>query len=191
MPLKLIRQNYWQVVGKGSVLLSNSPSLDQLGELYTGRIVEEAALLSKAPAIIAKEIPNPPDSITSQAIKSEFEANTHRLVEELGIMGMLVVRGKNDPGIEIRAAQAESETGITIDIVKDTLGTDLELKLGSEKSNSQDGSGNIQTIWIGLGPEERGLRKELVVSRIADLIGVINGKLGWSESDKRTSDILD
>ncbi len=153
MPLKLIRQNHWEIIGRGPTLLSSPPTIDQSGELYTGRIVEEAALLSKAHAIIRKDGKYNPDSGIPPDVSSEFEASTKNFIMELGIKCVLVILGKNEPG----------------------------------KADAPD----VQTFALALGPDERGFRKELVISRIADMVGLINGRLGWSETDERAGNILD
>jgi len=55
MPIKIIRQTHQEIIGRGTVLLSSPPAADQTGDLYTGQIVEDAALLSRAHAMIGKE----------------------------------------------------------------------------------------------------------------------------------------
>ncbi len=188
MPLKLIRQTHWEIIGRGPTLLSSPPAADQSGELYTGRIVEEVALLSKAHAIIRKDGKYNPDSGIPPDVSSEFEASTKNFIMELGIKCVLVILGKNEPGIEIRTFQ---ETGpVPTALINDGLGADFEVNATSDEPCKADAP-DVQTFSLGLGPDERGLRKELVISRVADLVGLINGKLGWSETDERAGNILD
>src|SRR6266487_3234082 len=189
MPLKLIRQNHWEIIGRGPTLLSSPPTVDQSGELYTGRIVEEAALLSKAHAIIRKNGKYNPDSGIPPDVSSEFEASTKNFIMELGIECVLVILGKNDPGIEIRTLQASSGP-VPTHLINEGLGSDFEVNATSGEPCKADAP-DVQTFSLALGPEERGFRKELVISRIADLVGLINGRLGWSETDERAGNTLD
>src|SRR2546426_2829648 len=55
MPLKVIHPHHAEVMGRGLVLLSSPHITAAKRDLYAGQIVEEAALLSKSWAIIAKE----------------------------------------------------------------------------------------------------------------------------------------
>jgi len=52
----------------------------------------------------------------------------------------------------------------------------------------------VQIIQIELGPEERSFRKDQVVNIVADIVGLINAKLGFSVSgdgDEGSSGALD
>src|SRR6266487_4377407 len=188
MPLKLIRQTHWEIIGRGPSLLSSPPAADQSGELYTGRIVEEVALLSKAHAIIRKDGKYNPDSGIPPDVSSEFEASTKNFIMELGIKCVLVILGKNEPGIEIRTFQ---DTGpVPTDLINEGLRSDFEVNTTSGEPGKADAP-DVQTFALALGPDERGFRKELVISRIADMVGLINGRLGWSETDERAGNTLD
>src|SRR5919108_3942429 len=129
MPVKLIHQNYQQVVGKGPVLLTSPLDPQRSGQLYAGRLVEEAALLSKTHAIIPKEVKNTLDSNTLQQVTSEVEAGTRQLVEELGIKCVIAVGGTNKPDVWIRGPRTTSEEAIGIDLVKEAFSTDFELHI--------------------------------------------------------------
>jgi len=54
MPLKIIHHHHTEVMGSGRVLLSSPHVESSRRDLQTRQIVEEAALLSKSWAIIAK-----------------------------------------------------------------------------------------------------------------------------------------
>src|SRR2546426_578291 len=107
MPLKIIHHHHTEVMGSGRVLLSSPHVESSRRDLQTRQIVEEAALLSKSWAIIAK------------------------------------------------------------------------------------GKQPVQIIQLELGPDERGFQKDHIVSVMADIVGLINGKLGFLESDQRGSRVLD
>jgi predicted RNase H-related nuclease YkuK (DUF458 family) len=191
MPVKLIHQNYLEVVGEGPVLLTNILDPKQSEELYAGRIVEEAALLSKTHAIIPKEVKNTWDPNALQQITSEVEARTRQLVEELQIKCVIALGGTNERGVWIRGPRTSSKEAIGTDLAKDALSTDSEMQISVDDSTDGTGSGNAITIHISLGPDARGFRKDLIVARIADLVGVIRTRLGWSETDQGSSDVLD
>jgi hypothetical protein len=191
MPVKLVHQHYLEVVGKGPVLLTSLLDPKQSEELYAGRIVEEAALLSKAHAIIPKEVKNIWDSNTLQQVTSEVEAGSRQLVEELGIKCVIALGGTNEPGVWIRGPRITSKEAIGTDLVKEALSTNFELQIDVDGSTDGTGSDNAKTIHISLGPDARGFRKDLVVARIANLVAVINARLGWSETNQGSSDVLD
>jgi hypothetical protein len=174
MPLKLIRQNHWEIIGRGPTLLSSPPATDQPGEFYTGRIVEEAALLSKAHAIISKEAKFSPNPANPPDGSAEFEASKKNLIKDLGIRCVLVILGKNEPGIEIRTLQASSGT-VRIDLISEGFGSDFEVITNPDEPGKTD-EPDVQTFTLALGPDERDFRKELLTSRIADIVGLINSK---------------
>src|SRR5436190_23723584 len=55
MPVKIIHPDHTEVVGEGLVLLFSPHIATSKRDLFTGQIVEEAALLSKSWAIVTKE----------------------------------------------------------------------------------------------------------------------------------------
>jgi hypothetical protein len=191
LPLKIIRGNHWEIIGRGTILLSNPPSVDQAGEHYTGRMVEEVALLSKAHALIELEGMKKLDSLALGPAMREFQSSIERFVDDFKIKCLIEIIGKDESGIEIRTAQTESDPKELIDLMKDRFAGDFDLRIGLVNSDERDaGSKKIKVISLGLGPEERGFRKDLVVSRIAHTISLLNTRLGYSETDERASGIL-
>jgi hypothetical protein len=191
MPIKIIRQNYWEIIGRGAVLLSNPPAADQTGELYTGRIVEDAALLSRAHAIIGKEAKATSDPSAPQLAATEFVAGTRRFLEDHGVQCVLVISGRNESGIEIQTSKITPDQD-KLEIIRARLALDFDLSvsaIGGENSESNLAV-EAKAIRLALGPDERGFRKEAVVAGIADVVGLINAKLGF-QADERISDILD
>ena len=189
MPIKIIRQNHQEIIGRGTVLLSSPPAVDQTGDLYTGHIVEDAALLSRAHAMIGKESKRDMDPSALQAAQAEFEASTQSFLEEHGVQCMITISGKNESGIEIRAKEMASR-GETLELIRARLALDFDLTINTGKSETSGGNlgYDVQTVLLALGPDERGFRKEAVVASIADAVGLINAKLGRSE---RTGDTPD
>jgi len=189
MPIKIIRQTHQEIIGRGIVLLSCPPAADQTGDLYTGHIVEDAALLSRAHAMIGKESKKDMDPSALQATQAEFEASTQSFLEEHGVQCMITISGKNECGIEIRAKEMASR-GETLELIRARLALDFDLTINTGKSETSGGNlgYDVQTVLLALGPDERGFRKEAVVASIADAVGLINAKLGRSE---RTGDTPD
>src|SRR6266571_7600507 len=175
MPIKIIRQTHQEIIGRGAVLLSNPPVADQTGDLYTGHIVEDAALLSRAHAMIGKEWKRDLDPSTLQVAQAEFEAGTRSFLEEHGVQCVITISGKNESGIEIRANEKASR-GETLELVRARLALDFDLTTnkGNGGTSGRDLGYDVQTVLLALGPDERGFRKEALVARITDAVGLIN-----------------
>src|SRR5881396_17252 len=192
MPIKIIRQNHQEIIGRGTVLLSSPPAADQTEDFYAGHIVEDAALLSRAHAMIGKEWKRDLDPSALQGAQAEFEAGTQSFLEEHGVQCVITISGMNEPGIEIRA-NAMASRGETLELGRARLALDFDLTTSREKgeTSGRDLGYDVQTVLLALGPDERGFRKDAVVAGITDAVGLINAKLGVSETDKRTSETLD
>jgi len=171
MPIKIIRQNHQEIIGRGTVLLSSPPAADQTVDLYTGHVVEDAALLSRAHAMIGKESKRDLDPSALQAAQAEFEAGTQSFLEEHGV-------------------NETASRGETLELVRARLALDFDLTIntGNDETSGKHPGYDVQTVLLALGPDERGFRKETVVASIADAVGLINARLGSSE---RTGDTPD
>ena len=189
MPIKIIRQTHQEIIGRGTVLLSSPPSADQTGDLYTGHIVEDAALLSRAHAMIGKESKRDLDPSALQTAQAEFEAGTQSFLEEHGVQCVITISGKNESGIEIRANETASR-GETLELVRARLALDFDLTTDRWKggTSGRNLGYDVQTVLLTLGPDERGFRKEALIASIADAVGLINAKLGSSERTGGTPD---
>jgi hypothetical protein len=109
----------------------------------------------------------------------EFQSNIVRFFDDFKIKCLLEIIGKDEPGIEIRTAQTESDPEGLIDLVKDRFGEDFDLRTAPFNSDEKDaGWKKMKVISMVLGPEERSFRKDLVVSKIADAVTLMNAKLG-------------
>jgi|SRR6266705_2689726 len=189
MPIKIIRQTHQEIIGRGTVLLSSPPSADQTGDLYTGHIVEDAALLSRAHAMIGKESKRDLNPSDLQAAQSEFEAGAQSFLEEHEVHCVITISGKNESGIEIHANPMASREG-TLELVRARLALDFDLTIntGNGETCGRNLGYDVQTVRLALGPDERGFRKEAVIASIAGAVGLINAKLGGSERTGGTSD---
>jgi hypothetical protein len=49
----------------------------------------------------------------------------------------------------------------------------------------------LPIVRLELGPDERGFTKDQFVNSITDIVGLINTRLGFSESNESSSGVLD
>jgi hypothetical protein len=203
MPLKIIHPDHTEIMGRGLVLLSNSPTLRANRDLYTGQIVEEIALLSKSWAIIAKDTKKPDAVDESPSATSDLDKTVRDFVEEYEIKCVITMGGTEEPGITVKRQVDGSESEEILDIIKSGLEPHFTVKTGVDKSGSgssvqsggtrPDNSSThaVHNLQLELGPEERTIQKDQIVNSFADIVGLINARLGFSESDERGSGVLD
>ena len=193
MPLKIIHPHHTEVIGRGLVLLSNPHASGAGRDLYTGQIVEEAALLSKSWAIVAKEGKNFADE--AESAKSDLDKSVRDFVDEYGIKCIIVIGGTGEPGITVKSQPDGSEAKEILDLIESGLEPHFRVNArvdqsgnGSSGSGSNDGRAerssnhSVHIFQVELGPEERGFQKDQFVNSFADIVGLINAKLGFSES---------
>ena len=190
MPLKIVRGNHREIIGRGSVLLICPPSTLKNEELYTGSIVEETALLSKSHALIEGETRQPQDLQTSEHEVSDFQASLKELVDEFQIKLILMIVGSEEPGIELLLGQNGVDADRIIALLKQKL-VEFDLRITETGTFKETGMTEVQSVQMGLGPNERGFRRDQIISSIVELIGQINVLLGPSEGDQRASNVLD
>jgi hypothetical protein len=200
MPLKIIHPDHTEVMGTGLVLLSNPHVTTSKRELYTGQIVEEAALLAKSWAIIAKEKKQPQGMDEAQPVERSLDKTVHDFVKEYGIKCVITISGVAEPGITIKSQREGSESEEILDIIRSGLephfsinphvnqpgnrGTGLQ---GNDLLADDSSAQSVQIIQIELGPEERSFRKDQIVNSLADIVGLVNAKFGFSVSGQEGS----
>ena len=187
MPVKIIRGDRWEILGKGAVLLSCPPVIGAHPGLYTGMIVEEAALLSKAHALIQKE--RKAGDTIDESVVLDFDAGKLAFANDFGVKLELAIKGIDDPGLEIQTTQQNNPIGV-VELAKKVF-DGLNLRTSTAETLSENSPKDLQTAWLSLGPDEREFQKEQVVSRIADLVGSLNVALGSSQGDEGVSGVLD
>lgn len=191
LPLKITRQNYVELVGRGPTLIANPPTSSHGKDLYCGKLVEDVALLSKAYALIAKETKSSLDESAQREIASDFEAGVAACIKDFGLKCIVEISGREEPGVQIAEHNTRDENALP-QIVRERLAIQLDTSLVSEPSTRMDRFGeDVQKISIALGPDERGFRKDVAVEACVDAIALVNRRLGYSGSDERTSDALD
>jgi len=205
MPVKIIHSHHTEVVGEGLVLLFSPHITTSKRDLFTGHIVEEAALLSKSWAIVAKERKQLQSGDETESADATLEKSVQDFVEEYGIKCVIAIRGAAEPGITVKSQGDGSESEEILDIIRSGLEPHFSVKpevdqsgnkvlrlQGNDREPDNSSAQSVQIIQIELGPEERSFRKDQIVNIVADIVGLINAKLGFSVSgDEGGSGALD
>jgi len=205
MPLKIIHPDHTEVVGEGLVLLFSPHIATSKRDLYTGQIVEEAALLSRSWAIVAKERKQPQSGDETESADGNLEKSVEDFVEEYGIKGVIAISGAAEPGITVKSKGDGSESNEILDIIRSGLEPHFNVNpeanqsgnkvlglQGNDTGADNSSAQSVQVIQIELGPEERSFRKDQIVNSVADIVGLINAKLGSSvRGDEGSSGALD
>ena len=181
-------------MGVGVVLLFSPHITTAKRDLYTGQIVEEAALLSKSSAIIAKENKQLQSGDEAQPDKLDFDKGLQDFVTEYGIKCIISIGGTGEPGVTLKSQTDGLESEEILDIVKSGLEPHFSINTEADQSENRllrlrnDDAGrddspthSVHMIQVDLGPEERSFRKDQIVNGLADIVGLINAKLGFSE----------
>ncbi len=204
MPLKIIHPHQTEVVGTGLVLLSSPHVTTSKRDLYTGQIVEEAALLSKSRAIIAKERKQLQNVGETQLAEPNLDKSVQDFVKEYGIMCVIAISGAAEPGITVKSQRNGAESEEILDIIRsglephfsvnpdvDQSGNRLLGLRGNKVRADNSSAQSVHIIQIELGPEERSFGKDQIVNSVADIVGLINAKLGFSvRGDEGSSSTL-
>jgi hypothetical protein len=202
MPLKIIHPQHTEVMGTGLVLISSPPVRDPKRDLYTGQIAEESALLSRSWAIIAREIKLSEEEDRAREIGSDFEKSVQTFVGEYGIKCIIMIVGTSEPGIVIKGYSDDSRSEEILEIVRSGLEPHFRISSSSEHAGNglakvanqavEDASNHaLLIVQLELGPDERGFMKDQFVNTIVDIVGLINTRLGFSESNESSSGVLD
>src|SRR5207253_8336759 len=195
MPVKIIHPHHTEVVGEGLVLLFSPHITTSKRDLFTGHIVEEAALLSKSWAIVEKERKQLQSGDETESADATLEKSVQDFVEEYGIKCVIAIRGAAEPGITVKSQGDGSESEEILDIIRSGLEPHFRLNPEVDQSGNKvlslqgiarepDNSSaqSVQIIQIELGPEERSFGKDQIVNNVVDIVGLINAKLGFSVS---------
>jgi hypothetical protein len=202
MPLKIIHPQHTKVIGAGLVLISSPPVKGPKRDLYTGQIAEEVALLSRSWAIIARELKHDQEEDKVLQAGSEFDKSVQAFVGEYGIKCIIMIAGTNEPGIMIKGHPDDSRSEEILEIVRSGLEPHFDTNFSTEnagnglvkvaKPGTEEASNHaLPIVQLELGPDERGFMKDQFVNSIADTVGLINTRLGFSESNESSSHVLD
>ena len=196
MPVKIIHPDHVEVVGLGRVLLTAPHTASPDADLHTGSIVEEAALTSRSYAVIGKVSKEFLDLSKIQSAKSEFRKGIETFIAEDGIRYVLDIRGKMEPGVEIRTAVGQTSSPSTSELVRSRLVKDFTVSVNNDYKGDEPGSvitsynrrdpkGNfaVETIQIRFGHEERQLLREKVIMDISEIADILNARLEPARTD--------
>ena len=193
MPLKIIHPRHTEVMGTGLVLISSPPVIGPKGDFNAGQIAEEVALLSRSWAIIAREIKQDQEGDRVLQAGSDFDKSVQTFVAEYGIKCIIMIVGTSEPGIMIKGYPVDSRSEEMLEIVRSGLEPHFSTNSTTEHAGNgptkvtvqgtEDTSGHtLPIVRLELGPDERGFMKDQFANTIADIIGLINTGLGFSES---------
>ncbi len=142
-------------------------------------------MLSKSHALIEKEPKQTEDPQFAENALSEFRSSTKELIDEFRIKLILAIVGREEPGMEVLTSQNDPERDPAVAFLRKKF-AEFNLRVSKLQTSNE-----MQSIQIGLGPDERGFRREQVVSGIVDLIGQMNMVLGSVEGDEGAGGVLD
>jgi len=202
MPLKIIHPRHTEVMGTGLVLVSSPPVIGPKGDLNAGQIAEEVALLSRSWAIIAREIKQDQEGDRVLQAGSDFDQSVQTFVTEYGIKCIMMIVGTSEPGIMIKGYPDDSRSEEILEIVRSGLEPHFSINSTTEHAGNGPTKVTAQGIEVvsihtlpivrlELGPDERGFMKDQLVNTVADIIALINTRLGFSESNESSSGVLD
>ena len=196
MPIKIIHLDHVEIVGLGRVLLTAPHTASPDADLHTGSIVEEAALTSRSYAVIGKVNREFLDLNKIQSAKLEFRKGIDTFIAEDGIRYVLDIRGKMEPGVDIRTAVGRTSSSSTTELVRSRLVKDFTVRVDGEYKDletgdvvpsydSKDTKGDfvVETIEIEFGQDERQSQREKVIRDISEIADILNARLGASPTD--------
>jgi hypothetical protein len=188
LPIKILQRNHTELVGTGYVLLTASNTTGPV-ELHPGPIVEDVALTSRAYAIIGKN--KAPDNEHQAPVLQELKDRINSIIEENRVKCILEIRSKQDSGIEIQTSHGEACSEEISSLIHSFLSKDFLVSMNhepleSQKQNptglqrkNQDGTLAVQSVRITIGGEELAMRRDKLVDQLAELVGVLNVRLGF------------
>jgi len=188
LPIKILHRNHTELVGTGYVLLAAGNTTGPV-ELYPGPIAEDVALSSRAYAIIGKN--NAHDNELQASVLQELRDRINSIIDENRIKCILEILSKQDPGIEIQTGPGRTcneeisnliysflSKSFPVSLNQESLESQSEGLTGLEREN-QDGAFAVQSVRINIGSEELAMRKDKLVDQLAELVGILNVRLGF------------
>ncbi|HZY47424.1 MAG TPA: hypothetical protein VFE96_06470 [Candidatus Bathyarchaeia archaeon] len=192
MPVKIIHPNHLEIVGSGKVLLTTPHAASIDADIYAGTIVEEVALTSRSFAVIGKvkgEFQDPSKALSAQ---SEFEKSIEGFVTDDGVKFRLEIRGRKEPGVEIRTAVGEVCSDSTLELVRSRLAKDFAVNVNSngevgrswanQDNNSKESRTDalVEIVRVEFGPDERQFQKERVINNLSEIVDLLNAQFASS-----------
>ena len=195
MPVKIIHTNHVEIIGFGKVLLASPSPSASVADLDMGQITEEAALTSRAYAVIGKPIRTLAEPDVAESQDLDLRKGIEGFLAEDGIRYILEVEGKIEPGVEVVMTGGKTCSDHTLKLVTSRLEKEFSVKLSEFREAGRDGlamnysrrdtKGDflVETVRVMFGSEERQFRKERVISLISEIADLLNGRVGTSLTD--------
>ena len=193
MPVKIIRPDHVEIIGLGHVLLTAPHTASPDADLHTGSIVEEAALTSRSYAVIGRVSRELLDPNRIQFAQSEFRKGVETFIAEDGIRYILNIRGKIEPGVDIRTTVGQMSSTSATELVRARLIKDFTVRVTNESKelktvdvvpsyNSNDAKGDliVETVEVEFGEDERKFQREKVISDLSEIADLLNARLATS-----------
>ena len=193
MPVKIVHSNHVEIMGFGCVLIT-SPSAT--ADLDVGQIAEEAALTARAFAVIGKPTRDSAEPGSGQSADHGLRAAIEEFLVEDGVKYILEIWGKIEPGIEVGMMRGKTCSDSTLELVKSRLEKEFTVTLNDKQGEGppnsltdiysrkdEKGKFLVETVRVSFGGEERQFSKEKVISVIAEIADLLNGRVGSSLAD--------
>ena len=194
MPVKVVHPTHIEIVGFGHVLIASPSPSSPVADLDMGQIAEEAALTSRAFAVIGKTRGGFSEASSPQSGNRGFRKGLEGFLVEDDIRYVLVIEGKSEPGVEIVMAVGRTFSESTLALVKSRLENQFIVKPSevtraatlsdlatSYSRKDPKGEFLVETIRVVFGGEEREFGKEKVISVISEIADLLNGRVGPSQ----------
>jgi hypothetical protein len=196
MPVKIVHPNHIEIMGFGHVLLATPSVPTSAADLHMGQIAEEAALTSRAFAVIGKPTRDSSEAAEAQSQDQDLRIGIEGFLVEDGIRYVLEIEGKIEPGVEVVMAGGKTCSDSTLELVKSRLEKAFAVTSGDMQGDSQpiglaagftrrDAKGEflVETLRVMFGSEERQFSKEKVISVISEIADLLNGRVRPSLTD--------
>ena len=194
MPVKIVHPNHVEIMGFGQILLA-SPST-AIADADVGQITEEAALTSRAFAVIGKPIRDPEAPDISNSRDRALRKGIEGFLAEDGIRYILEIGGKIEPGVELAITGGKTCSDSTLALVRLRLEKEFPVNSTEAQGGSppdgfaasysrkdEKGVFTVETVRVVFGSEERQFRREKVISVISEIADLLNGRVGTSLAD--------
>jgi hypothetical protein len=203
IPVKIIHRDHIEVLGNGLVLLTAPHAAGGKGDVNTGQIAEEASRRSNSYAVIGKTSRELVDLNRVASSQTDFRKSINKLLEENGVRCILDIHGKKEHGIDIGTCRGITASETLTKLVRDRLSRDFEVKVNDKYMGNKPGSivatygrreasgiFRVEAVQLEFGIRERLLERNKIVRAMADLVELVNTKLGFQAQSNEAVEIF-
>ena len=183
MPVKILHPTHTELVGTGYILLV-ALQVPTTASPDSGQVVEDAALTARAYAIIGK----PQHGNAEDPAQDELRQRISSIIEENGIRCILDIGARPESGLDVQTDNAETGELVRTFLAKNFKvttgepGTTVKPMSPSLEGKKPDGTLTVQSVRINIGGEELEMRRDKLVDQLAELVGILNVRLGFDPS---------